>query len=357
VGYEITQASTTEPFLFLLVSSADHITPVTGATPVVTISKNGGAFATPAGTVSEVGNGWYKIAGNAADSDTLGPLLLHAEATGADPCDEQYDIEPEGDDQNVNTVQPAATVRGVSARYVIVKALQSLGVFHPGEQLPAAKADAALDVLNDWADAFGAATLSMFTRTRVTKDLTSGVGGYTIGPGGAIDVSPRPLFIDVATIVLDTTATQPVEMELQLLSEFEYARWAVKSLQSRLPMALYFDQGWNTAGLGTITLVPVPNVGTVQLVLYLPSESVGQFADLDTEYAFPRGYRRMLTTQMALELADSYGAEVTPNLMRKAAEALGQVKRNNSFQDALRVDNAALSRPGKYNIYSDGYRR
>jgi hypothetical protein len=75
-----------------MVSSTDHVTPVTGLSPTVVISKNGGAFASPSGAVSEIGNGWYAIAGNATDRDTLGELLIHATGTGADPVDDRYMI-------------------------------------------------------------------------------------------------------------------------------------------------------------------------------------------------------------------------------------------------------------------------
>jgi hypothetical protein len=53
----------------------------------VTLSKNGAAFAAPAGAVSEIGNGWYKVAANATDTNTLGPLALHASVATADNCD------------------------------------------------------------------------------------------------------------------------------------------------------------------------------------------------------------------------------------------------------------------------------
>jgi len=49
-------------------------------------------FASPAGAVSEIGSGWYKVAGNATDSGTLGPLLLHATASGADPVDDCFPV-------------------------------------------------------------------------------------------------------------------------------------------------------------------------------------------------------------------------------------------------------------------------
>ena len=83
-GYEVTQSSTAYPLVFLMIQSSDHLSNATGLTPTVTISKNGGAFASPSGAVSEIGNGWYKVAGNATDTATLGPILLNATSAGAD---------------------------------------------------------------------------------------------------------------------------------------------------------------------------------------------------------------------------------------------------------------------------------
>jgi len=92
MGYPIKQGQTAQPLLFLMIDSADHVSGKPGLSPTVTLSKAGGTFATPAGAVTEVGNGWYQVAGNATDSATLGPLLLHASATGADPTDDRFDV-------------------------------------------------------------------------------------------------------------------------------------------------------------------------------------------------------------------------------------------------------------------------
>ena len=80
------------PLNFFMTDSTDHVTGKTGLTPTVTIRKVGGSFASPAGAVSEIANGWYTVAGNATDCNTAGPLLLHATATGADPTDTVYDV-------------------------------------------------------------------------------------------------------------------------------------------------------------------------------------------------------------------------------------------------------------------------
>jgi hypothetical protein len=90
--YGIKQSTTSRPLVFILIDSADHISPITGLAPDVQISKNGSSFAAPAGVITELGLGWYKVAGNATDTGTLGPLLLHATATGADPTDAAYEV-------------------------------------------------------------------------------------------------------------------------------------------------------------------------------------------------------------------------------------------------------------------------
>ena len=92
MGYLLKQSSTVRPLLFLMIDSSDHVTGKTSLQPAVTLSKNGGAFAAPAGVVAELANGWYTVAGNATDTNTVGPLVLHAEVVGADPTDDRFEV-------------------------------------------------------------------------------------------------------------------------------------------------------------------------------------------------------------------------------------------------------------------------
>lgn len=75
-----------------MADESDHITGKTGLTPSVTLSKNGASFSGASGAVTESGNGWYALAGNATDRNTLGELKLHATASGADPADVSFEI-------------------------------------------------------------------------------------------------------------------------------------------------------------------------------------------------------------------------------------------------------------------------
>jgi hypothetical protein len=86
------QNTATYPIAFLMVDATDKSTPEEGLVPTVTISKNNGAFAPAAGAVTEIGNGWYSLAGNATDRDTLGELIIHAEAAGADKVDKKFTV-------------------------------------------------------------------------------------------------------------------------------------------------------------------------------------------------------------------------------------------------------------------------
>jgi hypothetical protein len=80
------------PIPFFMADSTDHITGKTGLTPLVGLSKNGGSFMTATGTVTSIGMGWYKLTPTVTDTGTLGPLALHATATGADPCDVLHEV-------------------------------------------------------------------------------------------------------------------------------------------------------------------------------------------------------------------------------------------------------------------------
>jgi hypothetical protein len=89
-------STTTYPYAFQLVSSVDHITGAPGKSPVVKLSKNAASGVSAVGAITEVDSanhpGWYALAGNATDRNTLGECLLHVTATGCDPVDRKLDI-------------------------------------------------------------------------------------------------------------------------------------------------------------------------------------------------------------------------------------------------------------------------
>ncbi len=79
--------NTTYTRTFFMVLSSDHISPATGLTVVVTLCKAGAAFGAAAGAVTEVANGWYKVALTTVDTGTLGDLAFHCTSATADNTD------------------------------------------------------------------------------------------------------------------------------------------------------------------------------------------------------------------------------------------------------------------------------
>lgn len=142
--------STAHPILFRLALSSDHYSAATGLSPAVTLSKDGGAFAAAAGAVTELGSGWYALAGHAADRATLGTLAVRAAAATADdyagtyaivnydPYDPKLDLAATGldavvVDDTINARQALAVilaadaglVAGAGTGTVVVKAARS----------------------------------------------------------------------------------------------------------------------------------------------------------------------------------------------------------------------------------------
>lgn len=73
--------------MVFMTDAVDHLTGKAGLTLAITASKAGGAFASITTTVTDRGNGWYKLALTTAHLNTIGDFALHVTATGADTAD------------------------------------------------------------------------------------------------------------------------------------------------------------------------------------------------------------------------------------------------------------------------------
>lgn len=157
--------SSTEAFAIFVDSSTDNITGVTGvATEIETnmvLSKAGGAFASVAPTVTEIGNGWYSVAPSASHRDTLGSAVWRSTATGANSVEVGHRV-----------VDPKVTLAATQPSYAPAKA---------GDQM-------------DIIDAPNATGVAVIKNGLSTFDHTSdsvAVGGYAAGqsPADLVDLS------------------------------------------------------------------------------------------------------------------------------------------------------------------------
>jgi len=88
----IPQSATIRVPLYAVLSS-DHVTPATGKTIAITISKNGAAFGNPsagATNATEIANGWYYVDMSTTDTGTVGPLIIRGAVSGVDDSTVAY---------------------------------------------------------------------------------------------------------------------------------------------------------------------------------------------------------------------------------------------------------------------------
>lgn len=228
---------------------------------------------------------------------------------------------------------------------VITAALLDLGVLSEGEEPTAAQADQALKRLNRLLDQWKSEPLTIYTVTRTTFTITSGVETYAVGSGSTVNIA-RPVLNQVQHIKFQDTAVTPTqEYDLgDLLTDDQYAAIPIKDQESTLPQKAYYNPTYPT---GTITFWPVPTSSTLQGVVYVLT-AVPQFSATSDSVALPPGYQRMLETNLAKELAPSFNRQLSPDLRQMADESKAAVKRSNTKLTDMRFETAALVGSRRY---------
>lgn len=237
-----------------------------------------------------------------------------------------------------------------SATDVIGDAFLDLGVFGPGESIPAEHAQFALRVLNRLVSSLATQPLTFPFINREVFSVVAGQNTYTIGPGGNFNTI-KPAEIVGAALLLPSVAvtTGPVEVPISLLSDEAYGSIAVKDLQNAQFTSLRYDATYS-GGFGSVYLYPTPNSITNKLVIYR-GDVIQGFANLVTLYDFPAGYAEMLQYQLEKRLAPAYGVAWTPEQDDLARTTLFLAKRQNFILVDAVLDTALTGeRRGGYDI-------
>ena len=139
-----------------------------------------------------------------------------------------------------------------------------------------------------------------------------------------------------------------MELPLTPLTDAGWRGIGLKTLTSVLPSSAYYNP---TFPYGNVQIWPVPTSSTLIGVLYAPT-AMTAFALVDT-ISLPPGYRRFLTTNLALELCPAFDVFPTPLLVKQAMDAKAAIERANMRLVDLSVDLMWAGRTAGYNIYSD----
>lgn len=190
-----------------------------------------------------------------------------------------------------------------TATEIIVDAYERLNRLSPGEQLSADDAAFGLRRLNSLVDELSTQNLflyrSVITSAAQTGDIVLGLGDWAaIQPGD-----------EVVSATCNNSTLAPITVA-QYMALYR-------------PVPVGFPCYYSADGLGAVSLYPLPSGQTVSLQT---RTGVAEFADHETEYTLPRGWKAALGAALAVRLAPVLLGTVPAPLIRAEKKAMDGVQ-------------------------------
>ena len=214
----------------------------------------------------------------------------------------------------------------VTALEIIKRARRLIGAMAVGETLESDLANDGLMSLNSLMDSWSIDNLTAYGTDNKTYNLSSNVQDYTIGTGGAFN-GVRPERIESAIVSVAGS-----DYALTILNDEDWNSIIYKNVGGTFPQYLRYN---NNTPLGTISLFPKPNGGTITLTYY---QALQQFANLTDLLVLPEGYERALASNLAMEIAPEAGVSVSQELAMMARQSKANIMRINLKSPVLKSD-------------------
>jgi len=234
-----------------------------------------------------------------------------------------------------------------SAGEQINRALRLLGVLAEGETTSAAVMQDSLMAMNQMIDSWNTERLSVFSTQDQVFNWPADLITRTLGPTGDF-VGNRPILVDDATYFRD--ATTNVSYGIKLINQQQYDGIAVKTVTSTYPQVMFVNMTYPNI---TMTIYPKP---TRVLEWHIVSvNKLTEPATLATILAFPPGYLRAFTYNLAMEIAPEFGVEPSEQVKRIAMTSKRNLKRINNPDDVMSMPYAIVATRQRFNIYAGNY--
>jgi hypothetical protein len=234
-----------------------------------------------------------------------------------------------------------------SAGDQINRALRLLGVLAEGETTSASVMQDSLMAMNQMIDSWNTERLSVFSTQDQVFNWPPDLITRTLGPTGDF-VGNRPILVDDATYFRD--ASTNVSYGIKLINQQQYDGIAVKTVTSTYPQVMFVNMTYPNI---TMTIYPKP---TRVLEWHIVSvEELSKPATLATTLAFPPGYLRAFTYNLAMEIAPEFGVEPSQQVMRIAMTSKRNLKRINNPDDVMAMPYSLVATRQRFNIYAGNY--
>jgi len=206
----------------------------------------------------------------------------------------------------------------VYARQPCTTALRLLGVAAAEQPIDADMADRALEALNALLDAWSTDNLLSWTRPKIPVPLVPGQQVYTWGistpPCDIVGVPPVRLDL----CLLEIGGVPMEDWPITILNQTQYESYVwLKDMANTYVEFVYLE---DTQPVKKLHVWPVPQFPGYTLQL-LPWPAQPQYTHWDEGLEWPNGYLRLMSYNLAVEIAPEYGLEASPTVMRTAEQA------------------------------------
>lgn len=213
----------------------------------------------------------------------------------------------------------APSAVGITARSIVSDALRLINRLSPGETLDADAAADCLASLNSIADEING------SGTFLWREVLTASSPIT-GDSGALGVDWPS--IAVGTLILGATVNDGTDEPMSPLTMAQYHALSSKDTTGT-PCCYAHD------GAATVYLYPVP---TSRVVTLRTRAAMSEFADLDTEYSMPAGYRANLAALLAERVAPVLSPEMLGHATRAAGRARAALRARNANPAIIGAD-------------------
>lgn len=218
---------------------------------------------------------------------------------------------------------------------MILRSMRLIGEKGRGETLDATEQSECLYELNSFMDSCGINRLLCNQVVQESFALTANTVTYTIGVGATFNTA-RPSKIVDPCFVRDAAS---LDTPLQLIDSQTYGLIVQKNVGTTYPNKLYYDQGYDSSGYGTIKIYPAPNAN---LTLFINSwKALQNFANVSTALAMPQGYQLFIESNFAIHLAAGL-TPISKELAMMARDSKAAVQSLNIPSTVSRLDSGVV---------------
>ena len=234
-----------------------------------------------------------------------------------------------------------------TARTLIGDAHRLLNLTASGNVLPEVNYQDNLRAFNQMIESWSTERLMIYNTIDQVFTWPAGEIKRTLGPSGDF-VGVRPIAIDDSTYFRDPSTN--VSFGFKIINQAQYDGIAVKTVTATYPQVMWINMEYPDISM---TIYPKPLRDLEWHIISV--EELSQPATLNTTLAFPPGYMRAFTYNLAMELAPEFGIEPSPQVQRIAMTSKRNLKRQNNPDDVMSLPYAIVATRQRYNVFAGNY--